>query len=112
MFLRAGTVLDATWLEEAARFIDEAEASGASQSAAVFRKSIPVRSTYPVIFEALALLKFALFGRAHPDQGLLIDARLYNEIGGHRGTAADPEADLLARLGCRRILMLRSGARR
>src|SRR5262249_54106063 len=25
MFLRAGTVLDATWLEEAARFIDEAE---------------------------------------------------------------------------------------
>jgi hypothetical protein len=112
MFLRAGTVLDATWLDEAARFIDEAEASGASQSAAVFRKSIPVRSTYPVIFEALALLKFALFGRAHPDQGLLIDARLYNEIGGHRGTAADPEADLLARLGRRRILMLRSGARR
>src|SRR6516165_10573509 len=28
MFLRAGTVLDATWLEEVARFIDEAEPSG------------------------------------------------------------------------------------
>src|SRR5215468_6761991 len=112
MFLRAGTVLDATWLDETTRFIDQAELSDAWRSAAVFRKSISVRSTYPVIFEALSLLKFALFGRAHPDQGLLIDARLYSEIGGHRDTVADPEADLLARLGRRRILMLRSGARR
>jgi glycosyltransferase involved in cell wall biosynthesis len=111
MFLRAGTVLDVTWLEEAARFIEEAEPTG-GEAAAVFRKSIPVRSAYPVIFEALALLKFELFGRAHADQGLLIDARLYKEIGGHRETAADPEADLLARLGRRRIVMLRSGARR
>jgi hypothetical protein len=65
-----------------------------------------------VIFEALALLKFELLRRAHPDQGLLIDARLYKEIGGHREAAPDPEADLLARIGRRRILMLRSGARR
>jgi glycosyltransferase involved in cell wall biosynthesis len=112
MFLRAGTVLDATWLEETARFIDEAELAGTSGTAAVFRKSISARSAYPVIFEALALLKFGLFGRAHPDQGLLIDAAFYHKIGGHREKAADPETDLLARLGRRRILMLRSGARR
>jgi glycosyltransferase involved in cell wall biosynthesis len=112
MFLRAGTVLDATWLDETARFIEDAELSDAPQAAAVFRKSVSARSAYPVVFEALLLLKFALFGRAHPDQGLLIDAHLYNKVGGHRETAADPEADLLARLGHRRILMLRSGARR
>jgi Glycosyl transferase family 2 len=112
MFLRAGTVLDATWLDETARFIEEAELSDAARMAAVFRKSISARSAYPMIFEALLLLKFALFGRAHPDQGLLIDARLYRKIGGHRDAAADPEADLLARLGRRHILMLRSGARR
>jgi glycosyltransferase involved in cell wall biosynthesis len=109
MFLRAGTVLDVTWLEETARFIEEA---GGAEIAAVFRRSISVRSAHPVIFEALALLKFELFRRAHPDQGLLIDARLYKEIGGHREAALDPEADLLARIGRRRILMLRSGARR
>jgi glycosyltransferase involved in cell wall biosynthesis len=109
MFLRAGTVLDVTWLEETARFIEEA---GGAEIAAVFRRSISVRSAHPVIFEALALLKFELFRRAHPDQGLLIDARLYKEIGGHREAAPDPEAELLARLGRRRILMLRSGARR
>lgn len=112
MFLRAGTVLDATWLDETARFIEEAELSSISGTAAVFRKSISARSAYPVIFEALALLKFGLFGRAHPDQGLLIDARLYKKIGGHRETATNPEADLLARLGRGRILMLRSGARK
>jgi glycosyltransferase involved in cell wall biosynthesis len=112
MFLRAGTVLDATWPDETARFIDETQPSGPSGTAAVFRKSISALPTYPVIFEALSLLKFGLFGRAHPDQGLLIDARLYDKIGGHRKTAPDPEADLLARLGRRRILMLRSGARR
>ena len=112
MFLRAGTVLDATWLDETARFIEDADLPGAPRAAAVFRKSVSARAAYPVIFEALSLLKFGLFGRAHPDQGLLIDARLYNKVGGHRETAADPEADLLARLGRRRILMLRSGARK
>lgn len=111
MFLRAGTVLDVTWLDETARFIEEAGPSGA-ETAAVFRRAISVRSAHPVIFEALALLKFELFRRAHPDQGLLIDARLYKEIGGHREAAPDPEADLLARIGRSRILMLRSGARR
>jgi glycosyltransferase involved in cell wall biosynthesis len=111
MFLRAGTVLDATWLEETARFIEETELSGGPGTAAVFRKSVSARAAYPVVIEALSLLKFGLFGRAHPDQGLLIGGRLYGEIGGHRDAAADPEADLLARLGRRRILMLRSGAR-
>jgi hypothetical protein len=48
----------------------------------------------------------------HPDQGLLIGMGLYKEIGGHQEAALDPESDLLARLGRRRILMLRSGARR
>jgi hypothetical protein len=64
-----------------------------------------------VIREALALLTFGVLRRVHPDQGLLIETGLYKEVGGHRETAADPEADLLARLGRQRILMLRSGAR-
>jgi glycosyltransferase involved in cell wall biosynthesis len=110
MFMRAGTVLDATWLDETARFIEEAELSGVSGMAAVFRKSISARAAYPLMLEAMGLIKFGLFGRMHPDQGLLIDAGLYAKLGGHREAAADPEADLLARLGRGRALMLRSGA--
>ena len=111
MFLRAGTVLDATWLDDAARFIEEAQRDGGAGSAAVFRKSVSARAAYPTVVEALSLLKFVLFGQAHSDQGLMIGARLYHEVGGHSPMAADPENDLLARLGRRRILMLRSAAR-
>ena len=111
MFLRAGTVLDVTWLEETARFIEEAAPTGA-ETAAVFRKTVSVHSAHPAIFEALALVIFEVLRRPHPDQGLLIDARLYKEVGGHREAAPDPEVDLLARIGRKRILMLRSGARR
>jgi glycosyltransferase involved in cell wall biosynthesis len=112
MFLRAGTVLEASWLDEATRFVTDAELSGDCRTAAVFRRSVSAQARHPVILEALGLLKFGLLRRVDPDQGLLIGIGLYKEIGGHRETAADPEADLLARLARRRILMLRSGARR
>jgi glycosyltransferase involved in cell wall biosynthesis len=111
MFLRPGTVLEPSWLDEATRFINEAELMETFRTAAVFRKSVSAQARDPVIREALALLTFGLLRRVHPDQGLLIGTGLYKDIGGHREAAADPEADLLARLGRRRILMLRSGAR-
>jgi glycosyltransferase involved in cell wall biosynthesis len=108
MFLRPGTVLDTTWLDETVNFIEQIEPGDA---AAVFRKAVSPRASYPAVIEALAVLKFALIGRAGPDQGLIISTRLYGELGGHRDGSADPEADLLARLGRRRIVMLRGGAR-
>jgi hypothetical protein len=109
MFLRAGAVLDTTWIDETTRFIEESERSDGS--AAVFRKAISARASYPALREVLGLLMFSVFGRTSPDQGLVISRRLYDELGGHRDAASDPEADLLARLGRRRVLMLRSGAR-
>lgn len=112
MFLRPGTVLEPSWLDEATRFINDAELAGDFRIAAVFRKSVSAQARQPVILEALALLTFGLFRRVHPDQGLLIGTGLYKEVGGHRAAAADPETDLLARIGRQRILMLRSGARR
>jgi glycosyltransferase involved in cell wall biosynthesis len=112
LFLRPGTVLEPSWLDEATHFINEAELSGNFRTAAVFRKSVSAQARQPVILEALALLTFGVLRRVHPDQGLLIGAGLYKEVGGHREAAADPEADLLVRIGRRRILMLRSGARR
>ena len=111
MFLRPGTVLDTTWLDETVNFIEETERADAAV-AAVFRKAVSRRAPYPMVIEALTLIKFTLIGRAGPDQGLVISSRLYGELGGHRDSAADPETDLLARLGRRRIVMLRSGARR
>jgi glycosyltransferase involved in cell wall biosynthesis len=111
LFLRPGVVLDATWVEETSRFIEHAELNGTSQTrAAVFRRAPAVLDTRPLLLEALMMLKAALGGRPHPEQGLLIFKRLYDQLGGHRSGIFDPEADLLARLGRKRIVMLRSAA--
>src|SRR4051812_7251770 len=104
MFLRPGVVMDTTWIDDAARFIEE-EAEGSR--AAVFR---PTRNTMqPVLIEILALLRGALRARPDPAQGLLIAKGLYDSLGGHRD-GADAEHDMLRRLGRRRIATLRSGA--
>ena len=109
MFLRAGTVLDTTWIDDTTRFIEESDRGDGS--AAVFRRAVSARASNSALREVLGLLLFSVFGRASPDQGLVISRRLYDELGGHRDDATDPEANLIARLGRRRMLMLRSGAR-
>jgi glycosyltransferase involved in cell wall biosynthesis len=109
LFLRPGSVFEPNWLDDAANFIGQAEINTA-KSAAVFRRLTSAKADQP-LREAIALLVFAIRGRPHPDQGLLIGARHYQAIGGHRAGVADPEAELLARLG-RSTTLLRSGARR
>ncbi len=109
LFLRPGSVFEPNWLEDAANVIGQAEINKA-KSAAVFRRLTSAKTDQP-LREALSLLVFAVWGRPHPDQGLLIGARHYQAIGGHREGVAGPEAELLARLG-RSLTLLRSGARR
>jgi hypothetical protein len=65
--------------------------------------------TEPLWRQVIGLLSAALRG-PHPDQGLMISRQCYERVGGHREAAADPEADLLRRLGRRRLVTLRSGA--
>ena len=77
---------------------------------AVVRPAAPVGTSRPALVEALALLRVALGGRPRPEQGLIVARRLYDELGGHDDGDADPERDLLRRLGRRRIVMLRCGA--
>jgi len=111
LFLRPGVVLDTTWIEEAFLFVEQAEHKGQPDlRAAVFRRAPSMVDSRPVLLEALEILKSALGRRPHPEQGLLIYKRLYDRLGGHRGDIVDPEADLLARLGRRRTITLRTAA--
>jgi glycosyltransferase involved in cell wall biosynthesis len=111
MFLRPGVVLDSTWIEEAHRFIEHVERSGQyNVRAAVFRPAPAIVDSRPLLLEALSILKSALSRRPHPEQGLLISKRLYQQLGGHRAGIVDPESDLLSRLGRKRTIMLRSAA--
>ena len=110
MFLKPGAVPDATWVDDASRFVQDTErCAGAHAQAAVFRSTPAARSPHPILAEAMARVAAALGARPRPQQGLLISKQLYERLGGHDANGADPEADFLRRLGRRRIVTLRSG---
>ncbi len=106
LFLRPGTILDAPWIGEATRFLEQ---SAPESRAAVFRRAAPAQST---LADALSLVAAALGARPRPEQGLIISKRFYEGIGGHSEGAVDPEADLIRRIGRRRIVRLATSASR
>jgi glycosyltransferase involved in cell wall biosynthesis len=108
LFLRPGIVPDAGWIEEATRFVQQAEANDGRARAAVFRPAAGGHRS--AIVEGLALFAAGLIARAQPAQGLLIAKRHYDDVDGHDAKHADPERDLIRRLGRRRIVMLRCAA--
>jgi glycosyltransferase involved in cell wall biosynthesis len=111
MFLRPGVILDATWIDETVRFMDDHESGDLKFApAAVFRRAPKASAPRPVLIEALSLACAALGARPRPEQGLVVTKACYQRVGGHRENADDPEADLIARIGRRRLVMLRSGA--
>lgn len=103
LFLRPGTVLDLSWTNAVDHFLQ----STPSREAAVFRRGAPAPTPWR---EVVALFNDALGAAPHPDQGLLISKRLYDALGGHCERAADPERDLMRRIGRRRRVRLASAA--
>lgn len=108
LFLRAGAVLDPSWAEEVERFIENAELSDRLDMAAVFRTQAVAPIAGSFAWQALALIKTALRRGPRPEQGLVINRRHYESIGGHRTETNDPETELLRRLGKRRLVRLQS----
>jgi hypothetical protein len=106
LFLRPGVVLDATWVDETSRFVEESELREcAGTHAAVFRAS----AFRPGLLEALALLGTALGAKPDASQGLVIAKARYAALGGHRDVE-EPERDLRRRLRRRHVVLLRTGA--
>ncbi len=98
MFLRPGIVLDTPWTGEVAHFLQ----ATARPQGAVFRRGTAKNG----MREWLLRLRAS----PHPEQGLLIARQLYDAIGGHFDRAADPERDLLRRVGRRRLVKLTTQA--
>ena len=103
MFIQPGTVLYAPWTDDAIRFVEQ---PGPRTRAAVFRRGAGPQTA---LREAWSFL-IAAFRTARPEQGLLIAKSLYDELGGHSESAADPQADFIRRIGRRRIVTLPSTA--
>jgi glycosyltransferase involved in cell wall biosynthesis len=104
MFLRPGIVLEAPWTGVAQRFV---ELPPPHEHAATFRRGAAGQTG---VREAVTLLGAALWGRPHPEQGLIISKTLYENRGGHAENATDPERQFLRRLGNRRIVTLPASA--
>jgi hypothetical protein len=104
-FVQPGSILGTSWIEELGRFIGECDLIADPETQAAVFRARAGRGASPMS-EALALIRGALGSRPKPSQGLLIAKPLYQKLGGHSAKAADPEADLLRRLGRRRITTL------
>jgi len=100
LLLRPGIILDPPWIGETRRFI---ELTGDSERAAVFRRGSAAPSP---LRDALVQALAALGARPRPEQGLLIARRFYDALGGHRADAAEPERELIRRIGRKRIARL------
>jgi glycosyltransferase involved in cell wall biosynthesis len=109
LFLRPGVVIDGGWPEEASRLIDTAMLRGDAKSRAAVFRCPPPDQTAALPRQILSLVAAAWRG-PYPEQGLMLSRDAYTAFGGHRADVADPEADLLRRIGRRRIVTLRSAA--
>jgi glycosyltransferase involved in cell wall biosynthesis len=105
MFLRAGAVPQAGWIDAAERFMQATDLLDGAARAAVFRPASATDYLRPSVAEIIALLRTAFGGGPGPEQGLLIARRFYEAVGGH-SASADAETALLRCLGRRRTAML------
>ncbi len=95
MFLRPGIVPGPSWIDETIAFVQQAT----DQRAAAFAMEIN---------GVVAWLSRAFSSLPRAEQGLILRRSFYDELGGHRADAADAEADLLRRIGRRRLATLRT----
>jgi hypothetical protein len=100
MFLRPGSVPGTAWIDQTIAFVEQT-GSKSKPDVAMFQTEATSIS---------ALLRRALRFAPSPRQGLIIAKASYAELGGHRETA-DPETDLLRRIGRRRTVMLHTTVR-
>jgi glycosyltransferase involved in cell wall biosynthesis len=108
LFLHPETALEAGWEMEAESFINQAVME--RPRAAVFRFALEDFGGEARRAEVKANLRSALFALPYGDQGLLIPKRLYQKLGGYRALADMEDADLVRRIGRRRLVILRSRA--
>jgi glycosyltransferase involved in cell wall biosynthesis len=108
LFLYPETALEPGWEVEAESFIDQAMME--RPRAAVFRFALEEFGGEARRAEAKAALRTSLFALPYGDQGLLIPKRLYVKLGGYRALDDMEDADLVRRIGRRRLIGLRSRA--
>jgi glycosyltransferase involved in cell wall biosynthesis len=108
LFLHPDTALEQGWDNEVESFI--AQSVIEQPRAAVFRFALEDFGGAARRAETKAHLRTVLFALPYGDQGLLLPKRLYRKIGGYRALAGMEDADIVRRIGRRRLVGLRARA--
>ncbi len=108
LFLYPETALEPGWENEVESFL--AQAMPEIPRAAVFHFALEDFGATARRQEAGAALRAFLLALPYGDQGLLIPKRLYKRLGGYRPLARMEDADLVRRIGRRRLVRLRARA--
>lgn len=107
LFLHPETALDPGWETEVEAFIGHSRSD--HPRAAAFRFAVDEFEPGARRSEAFAAMRCWLFNQPRGNQGLLIPKRLYKQLGGYREVRRE-DADLVRRIGSKRLFMLRSRA--
>jgi glycosyltransferase involved in cell wall biosynthesis len=107
LFLHPETALDPGWENEVEAFI--ARSTLEYPRAAAFRFGVDEFEGGGRSSEFLAALRCWLLKLPYGDQGLLMPKRLFKQLGGYREGKRE-DADMVRRIGPRRLVMLRSRA--
>ncbi len=110
LFLHADTVLSDGWFREAAAFMERVDSGGRPTAAAAFSFALDDLGLMPRLVEFGVSLRCAVFRLPYGDQGLLIPARLYREIGGYSTLPLMEDVEIVKRLGRARTIILRTAA--
>lgn len=110
LFLHADTVLDVGWEREASAFIERVDIGQREPAAAVFGFALDDLGILPRVVEAGVAVRSSLLRLPYGDQGLLIPAPLYRQIGGYKPLPIMEDVDIVRRLGRSRTILLRSRA--
>lgn len=105
LFLRAGAILEAGWIDETAQFMESATLAPKAR-AAVFRYARSPHVDLRVRDAFKTAQRFLLGPSA--DQGLLISRSHYDALGGHAAASERAETRLLAKLRRKDRIILRS----
>jgi hypothetical protein len=104
LFIAPGAVIEPGWTDEAAQFIEATQLSGASRAATFLR----VHDAQAASIADRLRMVAAILGARGAAEGLLIAKSFYETLGGHRSDAADPERELVSRIGRRQCATLRA----
>jgi len=110
LFLHADTVLEPGWVSEVEKFFEQIESGRFRdhEMAAAFRFALDDFSGWARFIERMVGLRCFLFRLPYGDQGLLVNRRLYDRVGGFRDLPLMEDVDLVRRIPRRRLVMMRT----